>query len=369
VTGPSPEQNNRYRLLVRSIGRADAAVLGALRRVRPAPDIELANILYRAPAELVSGLDLDIGTRLRDILLQTGVDVELTPAGEPFEPGVGEYEVALVIRRFDRIMEIVEATSRIMGIPADAAMKILWATPAVLLGGVSLATVEALRARFAKLGVEVDASRTATARFDIAVEVSDESTRQLLQMQLRENNVTATRSGPNSYLATDIESRAATRIWEQLSRTSASSRVLNRDFERFDVRLDTAPTSADAAEWLVSVTGMPTAVAGTALGKTPFVLAESVPLETMVSLLEGAHARGGQASAVLLPLQSFSLRVKEGGDRKAALQWVELIAGPQDVERFVRGKPEMHGPFTKTQARWLQAELRRHEIASHLLER
>src|SRR3954467_432723 len=96
------ESPDRYRLLVRSIGTADAAVIPALRRLRGGADVELAGLLYRAPSELLSGLDRETGTKLRDLLRETGVDVDLTPVSESFERGTGDFEVALVVRQFDQ---------------------------------------------------------------------------------------------------------------------------------------------------------------------------------------------------------------------------------------------------------------------------
>jgi hypothetical protein len=358
-----------YRLLVRSIGTADAAVIGALRRVRVAPDAELAGLLYRAPSELLSGVDRELGTRLRDVLRGAGMEVDLVPASESFEPGAGEYEVALVLRRYDRLLPVIEQTARILGVPADAAMKIVSATPAVLLGGVSRATVEALRARYAPLGVEVDASRTADARFDIALEFGDEPTRRLLAGLLAGEGAEATRTGDDQYLVADVSAAVAREIWEWLSRTAARIRVLNRDFERFDVRLDSAPATPVVRDWLVERIGMPPAVAEIAPTRTPLIVAETIPLPEAMDFLASAHAVGARASAVLLALQGFSLRVKGGVDRKGARSLVEAIAGAEEAERFSRGAPELLGPFTKTQARWLQHELRQRGITSQLAER
>lgn len=358
-----------YRLLVRSIGTADAAVVAAIRRVRAAPDAELAGLLYRAPSELLTGLNHEVGSRLCDLLRQTGVDVDLVPTAEPFQAGTGDFEVALVIRKYDRMTAVIEETARVLGVPAEAAMKIVTAAPAVLLGGISEATVEALRTRYARIGVEVDASRTREARFDIAAEVGEAATRRLFNSLLAKAGVTPATTGPDQYLAADLDADTATQIWEQLSRTAAKVRVLNRDFERFDVRLDAAPPTPEMVDWLVSTTGMPQTTANSALSRTPVVIAESVTLATMLRLLEEAHSRGGRASAVLLPLQGFSLRVKPGGDRKGVVSWVEAIAGAADAERFVRGQPELPGPFNKTQGRWLQYELRKRGVHSHLVER
>jgi hypothetical protein len=364
------EPADRYRLLVRSIGTADAAVIPALRRLRGGPDVELASLLYRAPSELLRGLDQKTGTALCDLLRKTGVDVDLTPDSESFERGTGDFEVALVVTQFDQVVAIFEETMRVLGVDVDAARKIVCATPAVMIGSVSAATVDALRARFAALGVEIDASRTNDALFDIAVEAGDPTTRQLLATVLGDAGVPATWSDRGQLLATGFDADTARRIWEQLSRTDAKVQILNRDLQRFDVRLESAPASSETKDWLIGVTGMPKRLADVALTKMPFMLAENVSSAKMVELLQQAAALGGRASGILLALQRFALTVKPGGDRAALRPWVDTIAGKADGDNFMRGgATRLAGPFTKTQARWLQYELRRGGITSHLAER
>jgi hypothetical protein len=171
-------------------------------------------------------------------------------------------------------------------------------------------------------------------------------------------------------MATGLSASAAEKLWSELSRTAAKVRVLNRDFLRFDVRLERAPRSKELADYLAEAVGMPPAVAERALGRTPFVVAENVAGPRMVELLNGIGARGGQASGILLALRSFGLALKDGGDRTSARVWVESIVGREAAAGFDRpGFRELPGPFTKTQARWLQHELRKHGIASQLVER
>lgn len=365
-----------YRLVVRSIGGADAAVVSALRSLRRCPDAELAGLLYRAPSELLSGLTHEAGTRLCEVLRQTGVAVDLLSSSETYEPGTGDWELALVVRRYDRVPAILEETMRILGVDATTAKRLVCATPAVLMGRVSIATVEALRQRYERVGATVDASCTPKARFDVAIQVNDEASVRHVGSLLNRLAVKASSGGFGKFLVTDVDNAVATEIWNELSRTPAKVRVLNRDFHRFDVRLDRAEPSPALREFLTSAVGMPPAVADRALTQLPLIVKTNVGSAEMLELLEGIHARGGQASAILLALQSFALHVERGGDWRAARSAVETIAGPAAAASFdqparaVSGRGvELPGPFTKTQAKWLQHELRRHEVKSHLVER
>ena len=124
---------------------------------------------------------------------------------------------------------------RVLGVDHATAMTMVTASPAVLLGGVSQATVEALARRFGPLGAEIDASRPADAVFDLAAEASDDTTTRVLAQLLPDAN----RSRSDAvFHVMGLDATAAQSLWSELSRTAAKVRVINRDFQRFDVRLN-----------------------------------------------------------------------------------------------------------------------------------
>jgi len=293
--------------------------------------------------------------------------VELVGAGEPFEAGVGDLEVALAVQRFENMLGIVEGVMRVLGVDHDTAITMVTASPAVLLGGVSQATVDALARRFGPLGAEIDASRPADAVFDLAAQAGDDTTTRVLAELLPD----AQRSRSDAvFHVMGLDAAAAQALWGELSRTAAKVRVINRDFQRFDVRLEAAPATPETIELLTTTTSMSEPRAQRALTRLPFVLAENVSGPRMVDLLEAVRICGGRATASLLALMSFGLALKPGGDRAAARPWVQAIAGQAAADEFARPHSNaLSGPLTKTQARWLQHELRAHGIASHLVER
>jgi hypothetical protein len=367
---PVPAAHGRWQLLVRSLGTGGAAVLPVLRQLRAGSDRELAAVLYRAPAVLLDDVDEERGRTLCELLEKTGIEVELLRKGEGFEPGKGEFEVALAIRSLDQILEIIEETVRVLGVDVEAARKLIAASPAVLIGGVSSATVASLQQRFGSLGVELDVSRSADAMFDMAVEVADGGTRAAIHARLRAAGAHVTATAPDQLIATGLTKKSADELWSEFARTAAKVRVLNCDLQRFDVRLDHAPDTPAVHRWLVEATGMPARLVGKALQNLPLILAENVRGQDMVALLRGAHECEARATATLLALQSFSLRLSPGGDRTSVVPWVQAVGGRAAAASFARPRVELlEGPFTKLQARWLQHELRRHKVVSQLVER
>jgi len=357
-----------FRLLVRSIGMADLALVPVLRRLRGSSDAELASLLYRAPAELVSGLTHQAGTQLLDVLQQTGVELELMPASEQFEPGQGNYEVSLAIKKFDQMAAVIDATARLVGLDTQTAKRVVCATPALLIGHVSLATVDALRRRYAPLGVEVDCSITSQARFDLFTESHDPRTRQLVQQLLAE---AGSRSDVRDaqLVACDLDGRVAKRIWDELSRRSERAQMVNRDLHRCDVIVERAPASEGMLSYLVNSFGMPARTAERVVQQTPFVLAENVSLGATSEILAQIEAHGGKAAGVLLAQRRYGLNVGPGGDRQLAKVWIETIAGREALPGGCPDSVRLPGPLTKTQARWLQYELKAIGVPSQLVER
>jgi len=324
-------------------------------------------LLFRAPSVLLEGLDWNKGERLRDVLKQTGIDVELQPSNQTFQAGVGDWELALGVKDPGQLLAIIEETALLVGVDFEKAKALVLASPAVLMGRVSEATVAAVRARFEKLGCEVDASRTTQAVFDLVIETADPYTLRALELRLQELAAARSRLSPSQIMVTGLSAATTELLWAEVTRTSAKVRALNRDLQRFDVRLEQAPDTPEVRQWLTRAVGMPERVTQRALARMPFTLAENVPGKQMASLLQEAGTLDARASAVLLSLQTFSIDVAAGGDRAAARTWVQAIAGREVADQIATGKPvRVAGPMTKLHARWLQHELRHCGVTAQL---
>jgi len=318
---------------------------------------------------LISGLTQQAGAQLLDVLQQTGVELELMPVSQQFEPGEGNYEVSLAVKKFDQMAAVIDATARLIGLDTQTAKRVVCATPALLIGQVSLATVDALRRRYAPLGVEVDSSLTSEARFDLFAESNDSRTRQLVQQLLAEAG-TRPEVRNTQVIAGDLDGPLAKRIWDELSRRSARAQMVNRDLHRCDVVVEQAPASEEMLSYLVESFRMPARTAERVVQHVPFVLAENVSLGKTSKILTEIQALGGKASGVLLAQHRYGLKIGSGGDRQMAKVWIETIAGREALPASLQAESvRLPGPFTKTQARWLQYELKAIGVPSQLVER
>ena len=238
------------RIVVNSIGEAGARMVGVLKQVLPQSEARLAALLYQAPSELIGGLTSAQAEKINSLLCTTGLDSRVLHKGEHFTPGAPDYEVALAIKSGANLPAIAHQIMELLGVKAGRARAILCSSPTVLMGSVSANTVAALQRRFEPLGVELDVSRPALATYDLFLGDCPPREAERVQQLLRDLKLpllAAQDGAPQPLLAVGLSKAQADRLWEQLRRTSLPARLVNRDFERFDVRLDAAPRENSSA--------------------------------------------------------------------------------------------------------------------------
>jgi hypothetical protein len=376
--GAAPAQGSvgeSVRLVVRSIGTASFGVVAALKQVTTLSEQQLAERLFRAPAELFAGLPRPSAERMAQVLRAAGVEVDVVAGDAAVVPGEGDHDVAVVVRDFSRVTDVAREVMRFLGVDARTARGILCASPSILVGGVSRATVTALEGRFAPLGVEIAVSRPAAAVFDVIVgETATPALRARLVETLRQMGapIAARHEGP--VVVTGLDKAAADRIWEALGRRNPALRVLDRAFERFDVRLEACPRTPEAIAGLVAITGMPEKVVPRVLERLPVVVQQNIGYDALRASLEGLAAIGATAVDELCTLQTFALAltIEAAADRPRAASVLTALAeiGEQEGAALLKKLPaRLEGPFSPVHARWLAAELGAVGVTARLVRR
>ncbi|MGH9198911.1 MAG: hypothetical protein ACRD1T_24690, partial [Acidimicrobiia bacterium] len=228
--------------MIRSVGTAAAHIVGTLRQALPFSEERLAAGIYQAPAELLGPLDRATAEHLTEALVAAGLEAEILGADEPFTPGGPDYDVALVIQHFDRLVEVAREIARFLGVSVDQARRILYTCPTELIGKVSLSTVEAIRHRFEPLGVTVEASRRDQALFDVFLGACSPPQQEQARGHLREAGLPLDGGDPANRLpgclSQGLVKGDAEAFWQRIRASGMPLRIINRDFQRFDLRLD-----------------------------------------------------------------------------------------------------------------------------------
>jgi hypothetical protein len=346
-----------HRLVVTSIGRATPSLHQALAKALPLPSQALLARLYQAPSILIDGISPELGHHLVQLLHGAGLEVAVERSDAPFEAGVGDREVALHVADPSRFRAVVVEVAAFLGCPPARAAQTLWQSPAVLVGRVSEATVEALRQRLQPLGVELDVSTPPHARYDVLLADDVPGVRARVLAALRAEGLEAHTTGP--LLALGITRAQADAVWRRLDR-GVPVRLLDHAFQRFDVRLDAAPDTEAVRACLVEATGMPPRVAARVLQRLPVVLHQGIRHAEVPVRLHALAEVGARASAHLVTFQSFEVFVEHTTDRAAtAAAIADLTEQPvESVVTALRRLPlHLEGLFSPLRARCLRHEL------------
>jgi hypothetical protein len=409
VSGSQPHagEHNRavgpWRVVVESIGSADAGLVGSLAQVLPWSESRLAQVLYQTPSVLFDGTTRELADRVAALLNTAGVQTRVQQEGEPFEAGAGDHEVALVIDNFDNAAAVAALVARVVGCSVQKAVDIICTSPSMLMGSISRNTALAFQQRLAAVGAHLDISCTESARYDLFVEQELLPVRRMqlervlkgLDIALSSRAASLPGDGRNPLVAVGLDAKVTHELWYRLKGNADSLRVINQDFMRFDVRLlalsmesgsavastsaastsAVSPASAELTEFLVSKVGMPEELVSNIGEFLPLTLFENVTRAEVAEHLAALCELGVQAEAVLLCFQGFDLELSALGDERLTLECFKSLGKlnesqlTQLQQGLTRLPLRIEGPFSKNRACWLSAECARAGTQLSLLSR
>ena len=361
----SIDTGKRFAILVNSIGQSGAGLVAALKQISPLSEQKIASLLYQTPTKLFTDLPEKAALEIHQILLGAGLECEVIGNELEVEVGDANHEVALVVKDVSRMTEIAQMIMGLVGADIDTVRAMLFTTPTVLLGKISRNTALSIRQRFEPLGVEVDISNPTQAIFDVFLGECSEMDQHRLKQIFEELGIelmTAEKQlQQNSLISAGLSKEEGEKIWEKMCRTHLPIRIVNRDFERFDLQLLSLPSTPEALQFLTESCGMPAHIAPKVLQKLPIVIQQNISFEELRKQLSHITALGGKAIGNLLVFQTFSLQLETIKDVKQTVNILEALgqkSKPEIIEGIQDNK-RIEGPFGSLQVRWIQHELKK----------
>ncbi|MES2442992.1 MAG: hypothetical protein V4574_09185 [Pseudomonadota bacterium] len=347
-------------VMIDSIGTASLRnAVAVAHGLRLAVD-EAVRAIYRAPAVLTVAPTRAVADKLCTFLRDLGFEASVgeavaAPAGlRPIEL----LDVALHLRDPLKTFDAAAAIAEFCGIGEAAALKLVTEPPSIVLGGVSRATVDALAHRLEGLDAELIASNPETAHFDLFAAGLPATVHARLCREL----IAAGQAVPEAagVVATGLPHGFADALWRKYGRTGAV-RMVDRAFLRFDLVLDgLSPgfaASAEQAETLDTLFGVPAEMLGTLIAEAPVTLACDLRYGEFEPLLAQLAEVGLAARATLSTFQSVALEIASARDTEAvgaemaALGMLDervtlpctTMAMPVSMARMVRARLEAAG--------------------------
>ena len=312
-------QAGRCAVIIDSIGTASPGKAIAIARGLNLAVDETIRAIYRAPAVLAPAVNDQVAEGLCGVLRELGFEASIAQTDELPAPAVHPlFDAALHIGDALATPAIAEVIADFCGIASDAALKLVTEPPAIVLGGVSAATVAALELRLAAYDVAVIASEPAVARFDLFAAGLPAT----VAARLRGELAGAGHAVPpgEGIVATGLERGFADGLWRKYGR-SGTVRIVDQAFLRFDLVLDGLepgavcdPAQADALNTLF---GIPADLLPDLLAAAPATLACDLRYGEFDAQLARLAGCGLAARAVLSTFRPVALEIAAATDAEA----------------------------------------------------
>lgn len=343
--GDTMHEGPHGRLVVRSIGTASPrdAARAALGLGVDVPTMVRA--FYQAPAIITEGLPLHTAHEVAEVLRALGCEVEAVAADGPPPGPVPLRDVAVQVRDERRFEAIAAAAAGFVGCGEEEARRLLLATPPVLVGQVSPASIEALGERVGE-GADVLVSDPATTRYDLLLGDCPAPARARLVAALRAAGHSPGVDGP--WMLRDLSREEADEIWEAHSRVPGL-RLADQAFYRYEVLLDDG-SPGEAADAVLTGVGVPPELVPRLFDELPLVIADGCTAQEAAALLEQLAGAGLVAHAELSTFLQLAVRVTgwtTPARVRAALRSAGATEDPGDP-------PFALGPFAALTARLMR---------------
>lgn len=336
----TPEQSpDTVQLIVTSPGRVDMHGIIGLAKAMKTPVSVLSKKIYQAPTVLMPEVLASAAPSLIDSCLALGLEVSPQPANTPPTHDPARFDLAIHITDATLIPPTVETVARMVGVPPEQAYQMIATPPGLVLGDVSTAAADAVRARLPD-GVRLSMAPSGHGPFDLFVPPEAPNT----------PSITAVCGTQRGLLPLGLSKADADAVFARLPKGTA--RLVARDLIPCDLVLEQATDlSAAALEWLADHYGVDDSIRD----YTPIALDEGLPRPDALDKVAKAAAHGVTLIAEPAGFDRCAIQVTKTPDMARLAQM--LTTAGQTVPTTLPAIVAENLP--DLDARWLACQLER----------
>lgn len=309
------ETQGELRLVISSIGTATPRTLGVVANGLSISTHQLADAVYRAPAIIAKDLSQDLADGLADLLAKLGYEVKILGPEDNFSRPKERLDISVYVEDASNVTAVAEQLTKFLGVPHDQVMSLLCAPLGVVIGAVTQPTVDALSERLKGLA-DVRGSDADAARYTLFLEgIPDEhKRRQAILKDLEPFGVTELGIG---VLAENLERKEALKIWTRHA-GSGALRVINEDFLRFDMNLQSAPEHLTPTQYaeIVQITAIPEQHVKAVLAHAPVTLLEALPRDEMSRIEDKLTQLGLSIEADMISFLHMGIQINSAPNQE-----------------------------------------------------
>ncbi len=328
-------------LIINSIGTAKPAVANVLTDVFGVGHEVAVRMLYTAPFVLLHNVEEELANNTAKLLTTLGIEATIQGIDDEL-PGPQElFDVAVYIEDPIQLPKVVRELSEFIGSDEKQAASLLLNEPGVVLGGVSLATAEALSKR---TNAEVIISSPRTDIYAIKINGNDPTLGRQIEAAIVNAGLTVTKD--DSGMFENLDYVTSHDIWRRFQSTG-QIQIINQSFQRFEIILNLVDTNnPDYKKALTEIVGMPEDIIDTVLANLPVQLDESVNKKTLQDKLVIYNNSGLKCTYHAVRIGNYYLHIDEVHEPQQVLQVLKQCFNdnelPAKPEKWRTPRPVNH---------------------------
>lgn len=292
-------------VIIASIGTANPSVGKILSEVLGIQQEYVVKLLYCTPAVLFQNVEEELALKTEALLTQLGLEVQVTNEGDPLPPAPELLEIALYIQNPRNLSIVNKQLSEFLGCDEKESLNLLLNEPSIVLGGVSIATAQALSKR---IDAEVIVSNPKTDLYTLKINTTDSKLKNDIDQLL---HTLGLRLSPHPVEVEGLNYAMSQEIWKRFQQTGAIQ-IINQSFQRFEIVLDAFDSNnPQHTNVLTQVVGMPEEILSEIANNLPVVLDESVNRKDLSEKLALYATAGLTCSYTNVPLGKYHITIDQ----------------------------------------------------------
>ncbi len=322
-----------HNVVVDSIGTATPSVATVLADALGTPVEVVANALYNAPCVLFTDVAEELAETTVKLLAKLGIDAHTQLNDQPLPLKQDPVDIGVYVNDIDKLADVTAALSHFLGCSNAETLQLLMNDPAIVLGGVSRATGDALTER---IDAEIIISNPKEDLYTLVFKSENRMIQSQLEAYLKYAEISYDFSA-NTEIR-DLTYETANTIWSKFHATGML-KMMNQSFQRYEIILDAVDeNNPNFRTKLAAETGMPDEIIDHVIENLPVQIEASVNHKSLQEKLTDYAQNGLTCSPLMIKQNGYKLIIEENANLAASKtilsQFLEEDALPDNGGRW-----------------------------------
>lgn len=341
----------QYNVIIDSIGSANPSVSSILSDVLGTPTEIVAKSLYNAPYPLFKNIEEDLAQQTVALLTKLGILSHYEDNDTPLPVEEDPVDIGVYVNDISKLHQITGELSDFLGCSKSETLNLLMNDPAIILGGVSRATGEALMNR---IDTEVIISQPKLDLYTLLFKSENKMIQSQLEAYLKYVQIPYDFS--EKLEIRDLDYETANNIWSKFHSTGMV-KMINQSFQRYEIILDSVDTNnPEYQNKLIAETGMPVEVVNEVIQNLPIQLEASVNHKNLQNKLNAYSNAGLNCTSIMVKQNGYKLIIEENKNLDATKHILSQFLTEEDLPQN-KGRWESPVPVGELIFRCITAQL------------